>query len=312
MTELLKSEMDGTAISERNVTFFCFVGSNQQSALAPLWFYGNAIKRLYLYYNSENSAVAGNVYSEITNSCVFSDISVSMYQYSGKDTDLESFKRHLSRDHSESGDGSEIIISAFGCSKPVFLSIILFAGEHHASIILSANYNSFEIFEDGAVRVQTFPAAVRWYLGHYKMHIYPKINAPSLYDPVFPENEFINMNTLIEDHLMESTIIGKDLQLTVDFACTTKKLLILGKMFTEEGESFDIPVRIFNESLRYFGVNCRILVYAVGDSLYARLKERLGSNKYVKVINIPDPWCLVEYTEYFRNDLWQIISKRID
>ena len=308
ISEINAGETDST----RDITFICFVGSNPMSVLAPLWFYGSAIRNLYLFFNTDHSSSAGKVYSELMASPEFAETEIHFHHYSRNNTCIGTFKQLLERKAPSSDDNSEIIIGTFGCSKPVFLSTILFAEKYHASIILSANFNSFEIFEDGVIRSQAFPNTLRWYLGHYKLHLYPKINAPSLLDPIIPEKELQDKPELIEDHQMESVVTGTGISLTVDFACTTKTLLILGKMFTEDGEPFDMPSRIFSESLKNFGGNCRILIYAVGDDLYRRLKERLGRNKHITIINIPDPWCLIEYPEYFRDDLWRIIRKKID
>lgn len=311
--EKMNSELSPSGVENgRNIDFICFVGPDPMSVLAPLWFYGAAVRNLCLLCNPDNSSIAVKIYAELMKSPEFADTEIHLQHYSRKNTCIGTLKQMLERKTVDSDDDSEIMICTSGCSKPVFLSVILFAEKYHASIILSANFNSFELFEDGMIRSQSFPNSLRWHLRHCRLHLYPKIKAPSLLDPVIPEKELQNMPELIWDHQMESEITGSGFSLTVDFACTTDKLLILGKMFTEDGESFDMPSRIFSESLKIFGRNCRILIYAVGDDLYRRLQERLGENKYITVINIPDPWCLIEYPEYFRNDLLRVIRKRID
>ena len=219
----------GTAMTDsvRNITFICFVGSNPMSVLAPLWFYGSAIRNLYLLFNTDHSSSAGKVYSELMASPEFAETEIHFHHYSRKNTCIGTFKQLLERKASVADDNAEIIIGTFGCSKPVFLSVILFAEKYHASIILSANFNSFEMFEDGAIRSQSFQNSLRWHLGHYKLHLYPKINAPSLLDPIIPEKELQDKPELIQDHQMESVITGNGISLTVDFACTTNNLLIL-------------------------------------------------------------------------------------
>ena len=292
-----------------SVTLIIFVGENQQIAMVPIWFYGSAVKNLYLLSSSSCSNTARNIYSEIKDNPEFNAAEIRMFRYPKTDTRLDFLKKSLAGKGIVSDCDSKIIICTLGCSKPLFLSVILFAEEHNASIILSADSNSLEIFEDGGIRTQTFPNRIKWYLGYHKLRIYPKINAASQSDPIIPEDEFRYMSSVIEDHQMESTIIGNGFIVTVDFVFTTDKLLILGKMFTEEGESFDLPARIFSELKKNFGGNCRLIIYAVGDDLYHRLNERLGSSCYITVINIPDPWCLVEYPQYFRQDLWKIICR---
>ena len=296
---------------DKNITYVCFVGSNMQDILAPLWFYGSAVKNICIFFNSDYSSVAAAVFAEIMSDPVFSGIEISSTHYSRRDTNIDTFKRNFEKRIPMNEESSEIVINISGCSKPVYLSMILFAVEHNSSIILSVKYNCFEIFEDGVTRIQTLPHKIKWYLSHFKLRIYPKLSSDREKDPVIPEKVLQDKPGLIQEYLMESTITGKNWTLNINFACTTKKLLIIGKMFTEDGESFDLPSRIFSESLRNFGGNCRILVYAVGDNLYQRLQQRLDGNKYVSLVNIPDPWCLVEYPEYFELDLMKTINKKI-
>lgn len=60
----------------------------------------------------------------------------------------------------------------------------------------------------------------------------------------------------------------------VDFACTTKYQLIFEKIFVQDNIFFDDPVSFFSDLEKYFGERCKILVYAVGEDLYRRLKKR--------------------------------------
>ena len=296
---------------DRSIDYICFVSSNKQDILLPLRFYNSAVKSVYIFYNSANCETAMDILEEIRKDPVFSEVKISSKHYSRTDTNINAFKQKIEQMIPPADENTDTLINISGCSKPVYLSMILFAVERNASIILSVKYNNFEIFEDGVTRIQTFPGKIEWYLYDYDLHIYPRISSDRTKDPVIPEKVLQDKPDLLQDYLMESTITGKNWTLNVDFACTTKNLFIIGKMFTDDGESFDLPGRIFSESSELFGENCRILVYAVGEDLYRRLIGRLGGNKYITIVNIPDPWCLAEYPEYFDLDLMKTINKKI-
>lgn len=313
MNRMISSDLNPAEIrkEEEPITYVCFIGPNRQDILAPLWYYGSAIKHLYLLYNTDFHNVASYVYSEIMNQPEFANTIITRIHYSRKETNIDSFKSFIRKKVHVPDDGSDLVISVSGCSKPVFLSVILFAYGKKASIILSASYSSFEIFEDGLVRIQEIQNTLKWYLGHNKLRIYPKISPGKMKNSIIPEASLKNRPELIQDYQMSSTITSKNWVVDVDFACTTKNLLILGKVFTEDGDSFVNPCRIFRETEKNFGENCRIMIYTVGDRLFRLLQERLDSCSRISIIHLPDPWCLTDYPEFFDSDLSSLISKKI-
>ena len=292
-----------------SIHFICFVGQNVQEIYAPLFYYGNAVKNLYIFCAGDLRSKMGNVGSELHNNPEFSDIKIKLFYNSHKKTDIENYKQFLHNLIPADPD-TEIIISISGCSKPVYLAAILFANERNASIILSHDYSSFEIYEDGNVRIQPFPPTIKWYLCHYDAHIYPQLSKRTK-DNGIPEEVLKNMPEMIYDYAMKAVITKPKISFNIDFAAVTKKKLILGKMFTEEGKSYFSTCSILADSEEYFGKNCRVLIYAVGDTLYERISEQMKNNPYATVLNLPDSWCLMDYPELFQTDLLKLINKKV-